>query len=279
MKVINLNNLKEKIMVENLVIGHFNIVHNGHIKLFQDLSNFSFLIFQDNPSKKFNLYNIEERIENLKKFSPKYIFVYNIFNDNCDAQTFINKYLLKYLVIQKIYVGSDYKFGKNKSGDVNTLKQHFNVTVVENDNLISTSKILNLIETGDIEQANSLMTQNFYYSGIVVKGKGIARKNFFPTANIIENKNIIIRHGSYVSRTFIDGKEYKSISFIGIPKSLEALHNFVETYIFDFNKDIYGKFIKVEILKFIRDNQKFDNIQELIKNINNDLNVAKNYFK
>lgn len=279
MKVINLNELKENIKIENLVIGHFNVVHNGHLKLFKNLKDFSFLIFQDNPNKKYNLYNIEERIKNLEYFKPQYIIVFNIFSDNCTAIEFINNYLKKHLIINQIYVGSDYHFGKDKSGDVNTLKEFFNVNVIDNTNDYSTKKIVEMLELGEVEKANQWMPIKFYYSGIVTKGKGIASKSFFPTANIIDNKNINIRNGSYITRTHFDNKIFPSISFIGIPKSLESAHKFIETYIFDFNQDLYGKELKVEILKFIRDNQKFNNIDELIKNINNDLRIAKSYFK
>ena len=277
MKIVNLNNLNTHYEIKNLIIGHFNIIHNGHLKLINKHKNFSFLIFQNNPSKCYNMYSLDERIENLKQFKPDYIFYFDILEDNCDAVQFIEKYLKK-IKIENIIVGSDYRFGKDKSGDVNLLKKYFNVELVNNDEVISTHKILSLIENGEIQKANSLSAFNFYYYGEVIHGKKIGTKNFFPTANIVQNKTIKIKAGSYVSKTLIDKKWYESISFVGIPKTVESNLEVVETYIFDFSENIYGKKIKVELLKFIRENQKFDSFDELLKNIKNDLQIAKDYF-
>lgn len=278
MKIIYLKDtLNKKIDIDNLIIGHFNVIHNGHIKLFSNLKNKSFLIFEDNPSKPYKLFNLKERIENLKIFKPKYVLIFNILENNCNAIDFIKNILIKNLNIKKIIVGSDFRFGKNKIGDNDLLKQYFNVVEINNDKKISTSLIVDLLKNGNVEQSNKLMSFNFYYTGIVVKGKGIARQKFFPTANIIDNKNLEIKNGSYASKTLYNGKWYSSISFIGIPKSIEKDHKFVETYLFDFNENIYGKKLKVEILKFIRENQKFNSFDELVKNINNDLSIAKKY--
>lgn len=278
MKIIYLKEtLVKKINIDNLVIGHFNVVHKGHFKLFSHLENKSFLIFEDNPSKPYKLFNINERIENLKIFNPQYIFVFNILENNCTPIEFIENFLLKNLNIKNIIVGSDFKFGKDKMGDIKLLKNYFNVKEIINDKKISTSLIVELLKNGEVEKSNKLMLFNFYYTGIVVKGKGIAKKQFFPTANIIDNKNLDIKNGSYVSRTLYNNKWYPSISFIGIPKSIETDHKFIETYLFDFDKDIYGEKLKVEILNFIRENQKFNSFDELVKNINNDLSIAKEY--
>lgn len=278
MKIIHLkDNFSKKIDIDNLIIGHFNVVHKGHFKLFAHLKNKSFLIFEDNPSKPYKLFNIQERIENLKTFKPKYIFIFNILENNCNPIEFIENVLIKNLNIKTIIVGSDFRFGKNKLGNIKLLKKYFNVNEINNDKKISTSLIVDLLKNGKIDESNDLMLFNFYYTGIVVKGKGIAKEKFFPTANIIDNKNIDIKNGSYISRTLYNNKWYPSISFIGIPKSIETDHKFVETYLFDFNKDIYGEKLKVEILKFIRENQKFNSFDELIKNINNDLDIAKKY--
>lgn len=277
MKILNLNNLDKNYDVDNLIIGHFNVIHKGHLKLINKHKNFSFLIFQNNPSKSYNMYSLDERIENIKQFKPKYIFYFDILEDNCDAIQFIEKYLNK-INIKNIIVGSDFRFGKDKNGDVNLLNKYFNVDCINNDEFISTHKILSLIENGEIEKANSMSAFNFYYYGEVIHGKKIGTKNFFPTANIVQNKTIKIKAGSYVSRTFVDKKWYKSISFVGIPKTVESSLEVVETYIFDFSENIYGKKIKVELLKFIRENQKFNSFDELLMNIKNDLEVAKNYF-
>lgn len=267
---------RPKTKVENLIIGHFNLIHKGHLTLFKNLKNFSFLIFENNPSKSIVLYTLEERINNLKLYSPKSIYVFNIIENNMESTEFIDK-VLKVINPKKIIVGKDFYFGKDRKGDVKTLANFFEVVSLDKFNNISTSKIYELLKDGKIEVANKLLDFYFYYSGKVVHGKKIASKSFFPTANVVDEKQAEIKNGSYVSLTEIDNKLYKSISFLGIPKSFEQNIKYIETYIFDFNENIYGKHIKVSLLKFIRENQKFNTIDELITNINNDLKEAKKF--
>ena len=262
--------------INNLVIGHFNLIHKGHLTLFKNLDSFSFLIFENNPSKSTVLYTLEERIDNLKRYKPKSIYVFNILENNLESIDFINK-VLKVFNPKNIVVGKDFCFGKNRQGNIETLSNFFNVVSFDKFKNISSSKIYELLKIGKIQDANKLMDFYFYYSGKVVQGKGIATKSFFPTANIIDTKQADVKTGSYISLTEVNKKIYKSISFLGIPKSFEQNVKFIETHIFNFNKDIYGKNIKVFLLEFIRENQKFNSMKELIENINNDLKIAKKY--
>ena len=278
MQIIKLNGNKKLFKIKNLIIGHFNVIHKGHLQLFCNTSNLSFLIFENNPSKKYQLYSLEERIKNLAFYKPDYIFIFDIAKDNCTANDFLNKFMIHFLKAQMVHVGSDFKFG-NDLKTVSLLKQYYKVNVIEKNKNISTKKIVEYLENGEIEVANELMDRNFYYEGTVVENKKMAAKLFFPTANIYDNKKIFLKEGSYISQTFFRNKLHKSITFIGKPKSINDSKRFVETYIFDFYDNIYNEIIQVELLKFIRENQKFDNMDELIKMINNDLKIAKNFFK
>lgn len=262
--------------IENLVLGHFNLIHYGHYELFKELKNFSFLIFENNPSKFKRPYSLDERIENLSRLNPEYIFVYDILKNNIDADQFINEVLLKIKPLN-IVVGSDFCFGKNKKGNVELLKSFFNLKEVYKNEFYSSRNIIELMESGFLEKANEMMLFNFYYSNVVIKGKGLASELNVPTANIEDNKDIKIPSGSYSSVTLIDNKLYKSISFIGIPKSFENTKPTVETHIFDFNQDIYNKKIKIFPIQFIRPNQKFDDIKTLVKFIKNDCDIAKKF--
>lgn len=273
----------EKDFVDNkdnqyLVMGHFNVIHQGHFNLFKNLEKFSFFIFENNPSKLYRIYNLKERIQNLSKFNPENVYVYDILQLNLDSTEFIEK-ILKKIKFKTIVVGSDFKFGKNRNGNVELLKKYFDVKVVEVDTINSTKHIHNLLKDGKIEEANNILMHNFYYENKVVDGKKMARKMFKPTANILDEKTMDLKSGSYVSITFFNNKYLPSISFIGIPKSFEDNRSFVETHIFDFDEDIYNKTIKVYPISFIRENQKFNDINILKKNIINDFEVALNYFK
>ncbi|MCF0218107.1 MAG: bifunctional riboflavin kinase/FMN adenylyltransferase [Malacoplasma sp.] len=270
--------IKDQYDVENLILGHFNLIHYGHYLLFQKLSNFSFLIFKNNPNKLKAPYSLEERINNLSFYKPDYIFIYDIFKYNIAPLEFINQVLLK-LNPKMITVGSDFLFGTNKSGGINLLKKYFNLNVIEREKEYSTTNIVSLLEDGDFEGANKKLTFNFYYCGHVIKGKGLASNLKTPTANIEDYKNLKVKNGSYISCVQIGNKLYKAISFIGIPKSFELNKSFVETHIFDFNQNIYCEKIKVYPLKFIRENQKFSDFKQLSNAIENDCKIARNFFK
>ena len=248
-----------------LILGHFNVIHKGHYNLFKELKSFSFFIFENNPSKLFRTYNLNERINNINSFDPKTIYVYDILKSNLDSIEFIEK-VLKKINFKTLVVGSDFRFGKNRVGDVELLKKYFDVKVIKKDNY-STTQINNYLINGQIEQANEMLVYNFYYENEVVKGKQLARKLFKPTANIIDEKSIDLLSGSYCSMACVDNKFYKSISFIGIPKSFEDNKSYVETHIMDFDQEIYGKTIKVYPLSFIRKNEKFNDIKDLEKAI------------
>lgn len=260
-----------------LILGHFNVIHKGHYNLFKELKSFSFFIFENNPSKLFRTYNLNERINNINRFDPKTIYVYDILKSNLDSIEFIEK-VLKKINFKTLVAGSDFRFGKNRVGDVELLKKYFDVKVIKKDNY-STTQINNYLINGQIEQANEMLVYNFYYENEVVKGKQLARKLFKPTANIIDEKSIDLLSGSYCSMACVDNKFYKSISFIGIPKSFEDNKSYVETHIMDFDQEIYGKTIKVYPLSFIRKNEKFNDIKDLEKAIWSDYKKALKYFE
>ncbi|MDE5841781.1 MAG: hypothetical protein K2H11_02260 [Malacoplasma sp.] len=279
MKVVEIDlDFKENFKCENLILGHFNLIHFGHYKLFSSLKNYSFLIFTNNPSKQKIPYSLEERIANIARFNPERIFVYNILKNNVDPSSFINN-VLKKINPSTIIVGSDFCFGRNRTGKVDLLKKYFNVIEIKVYKKYSSSKIINLIESGNLKSANDLMLFNFYYQNKVIKGKGLATKLSIPTANIEDNKQIKIPSGSYASITLIDNIPYKSASFIGIPKSFEINKSFVETHIFNFNCDIYNKLIRVYPVEFIRENQKFNDINLLVKAIKSDIEKIKKVLK
>lgn len=113
--------------------------------------------------------------------------------------------------------------------------------------------------------------------GKVIQGKNRGRKLGYPTANIKGLKNI--DHGIYISQTFYNGKKYKSATFIGNAITFDENEIFAETHLLDFNEDLYGKVIEISLIKKIRENQKFESVQNLVKQIEKDIEVVREYFK
>jgi riboflavin kinase/FMN adenylyltransferase len=134
--------------------------------------------------------------------------------------------------------------------------------------------------TGDVKTANELLGRNYQFSGPVVKGRQLGRTIGFPTANIQVQKKykLIPKNGVYATQVFLRNKQYRGIMNIGNRPTVEGLGRTQEVHIFEFSDDIYGETIKVEILEFIREETKFENIGDLIKQIELDCQSAKSIF-
>jgi riboflavin kinase/FMN adenylyltransferase len=188
---------------------------------------------------------------------------------NLTAEDFL-KYLKK-LKAKEIIVGEDFRFGKDRKGDINLLKNHFNVEVIKEikikDIPVHAKIIRNLIRKSQIKTANKLLGHNYKIKGLQIKGQGLGNKELVPTINLEIFKPYILPQGVFLTLT----NNSPSLTFIG-KRSTD--NNFsVETHLLDF-KPIKGMII-VEFLDFIRENKKFSSLQELKKQILNDIDLAK----
>ncbi len=201
---------------------------------------------------------------------------------------FIEKYILS-MNTKAVVCGFNYSFGKNAKGDSrfleNSLEKHgIKTYVIEKfvkENIqVSSTAIRELIETGKIELANILLDSEYIISGNVVCGFKRGHKLGFPTVNIepAEDK-CILPNGVYLTRTVIDGISYNSVTNIGDNPTFGNEKVSVETHIFDFNEDIYSKFITVKFLSKLRDEKSFNTQEELISQLNIDKESALIYFQ
>ena len=179
-------------------------------------------------------------------------------------------------------IGYDHKFGKDRLGDINTLKNHapnFNYTVEEISKkdietiAVSSTNIRRALEQGDINQATSFLGHPYFLIAKVIKGKQLGRTLGFPTANLkIEGTDKLVpKIGVYFVEIFIEGQNYFGMLNIGINPTTDNNTNLkMEVNIFNFEKDIYNKSIKLNFIKRLRDEQKFNNLNELIEQLNKD---------
>ncbi|MGL5246236.1 MAG: riboflavin kinase [Mycoplasmoidaceae bacterium] len=269
--VVILNDLKKNMKdIKNLAIGEFDLIHKGHEKILKD-KNISILTFINNPNKKHSIFNDNYKINQIKKLRPEWIFIYDISNKNISAKKFIDIFLMK-INPKKIIVGSDFKFGKNAKGNTNLLKKYFNLEIIERDKNYSTSKIKDLIIKNDFYSVNKKLYHDFLFEGLIVRGKQLGRKLGFPTANIIIKTEFPFTNGSYYSKVIINGEYFDGMTYITSNENIDIL---VETFIFDFNENIYGKKIEVIPLAFIRKTEKFNNMDLLINAIKKDESKAR----
>jgi len=188
----------------------------------------------------------------------------------------VNEYNIRYAVC-----GYNYRFGKGGSGDTELLKKlgeryGFETEIMKEETLlgesISSSRIRELISLGEIKLANTLLGRNFFIRGKVCEGKHLGRTLGFPTANVFPpEKTAMLKNGVYGTAVTIDNEKYSAITNVGINPTVGGEKLRTETYIPDFNRDIYDKEIKIEFLDFIRNERKFDSIEDLKKQVLEDI--------
>ncbi|MBU5669068.1 bifunctional riboflavin kinase/FAD synthetase [Peptoniphilus sp. MSJ-1] len=301
MKIIKID-LDYKATEESIIaLGNFDGVHRGHIELIK--------IAVENAkklNKKSSLLIFEEHTDNIIKMGKKNIITTNdtkfkILEElgvdlvylikftkefmSYSPMEFLKDFLIENLKIIGVVVGYDYTFGYKKSGDTKFLldnKDLFeSVSVIEqisfNGEKISSTLIRNLIVDGNIKDANYLLSRPYKLIGKVIHAKGLGKKMGYPTANLELIDNFVIpKYGVYDSNIYVNGKKFKASTNIGTNPTVEHDGIKIEAHILDFDEDIYGEIVELELIDFIRPELKFDNVKELFDQIAKDVEVTKN---
>lgn len=203
---------------------------------------------------------------------------------------FVEKVLIKQLNIQKIIIGYDHKFGKNRAADFNDLiafGKEFGFEVEEipakqvDEVAVSSTKIRNSLLEGNISLANAYLGYSYMLSGIVVKGNQLGRTIGFPTANIkiSENYKLIPKNGVYVVSAIVNNQTIFGMMNIGIKPTLGDNVQTIEVHLLDFSEDIYGQEIQVNVIERLRDEQKFESFEALKSQLEIDKTNTLDYFK
>jgi len=290
-----------KLKPRTLLIGNFDGVHLGHQSLIEFAkkiaresdTELSILTFKPHPrevilNKKVDLIlPYFEKIKMLKSFSVNSIdeIGFNKEISKMSPNDFISKFLEASGAVN-IIVGKDFKFGIHASGNVDTLvsykKSLFKVHAIEIEHIvdkrISSSLIKEFLSQGCICEVNRFLGRNYYIKGEVVEGEKRGRQIGFPTTNLKTEWNLLPKEGVYVTYIFVNGKRYNGITNIGYRPTFGKKDLLIESHLFDFNEFIYGLEIKIEFLKRIRSEKKFDSVEELIENIKKDVLFAKKRF-
>lgn len=281
--MVKINNLlTEKIIKSNLplVIGYFNCIHLMHHKLLSKYPNFNILTFNDFAGKNKNkIYSFQQRIDALKKYNPKIIYIYKIQNYNIKGLDFVNNFLKK-INPNKIIVGSNFQFGSDHK-KVCFLDKYFNVEKIKQNKNISTTNIVNLLHNGKIQQANNFLKKNYAYTSKIIQGRHLGCKIGYPTINLRLNDLLILPDGVYVTKIYFKNKWFKSVTFIGKSKTTRSFHRTIETHIINNSFKflcIENLLVKIEFICFLRKNKKFLNVLKLKKQISVDIDNALKCF-
>jgi len=295
----NSNSIDKKFFNSFLAIGNFDGVHLGHQALLLKVCNYSkkfkkkFGIFTFDPLPKDYFSNSDNRILNtndkidfIKKFRTDFIIKQN-FNYNFSKIShvdFVKNILFKKLKVSNIFVGEDFKFGFQRKGNISFLKQvskkyNFKIFVINfrkfKNQKISSSKIRDLIQSGEISLVNKMLGRPWLVSGIVIKGNKIGRRIGFPTANIKIFNQIKPLFGVYAVKIICNKSTYNGIANYGVRPTFGKSEPVLEVNIFGKNHNFYNKNVKVLFIDFIRKEKKFENSKMLIRQIKKDIKFAK----
>lgn len=288
-----------------LTIGTFDGLHIGHQKIIRKIvqlaneENCNSLVLsffphprmvlqQDNSIKLLNTSNEKEKLFDELGVDHLIIHPFDQEFSRITAKDFVKKILVDQLHCKKIVIGYDHRFGQNRTADINDLiafgnEFGFEVEQISAEEInaitVSSTKIRNAITEGKIEIANNYLGYCYNFTGKVVKGKQLGRTIGFPTANIAidETYKLLPKSGVYIVSTFINSKKHFGMMNIGTRPTINGENQTVEVFIIDFNQEIYNTFITIEVLHFIRDEQKFDSLDALKNQIENDKNYTLSY--
>jgi riboflavin kinase/FMN adenylyltransferase len=204
------------------------------------------------------------------------------------ATDFVQRFLVGRLKTKKLWVGRDLRFGQGRKGGTEDLirvasQVGFQVGVLDPISTagvrISSSRIRELVEAGCVDEVQPMLGRYHFVSGTVVTGQGRGRKLGFPTANISSQTEVIPRNGIYATLIEVKAKQWRSVSSVGVNPTFGGGVRTVESFIFDFESDIYGEAARLSFVKRIRDEKKFAAVEELITQIRGDADQAKAIFQ
>ena len=205
-----------------------------------------------------------------------------------EAETFIKETIFERLQAREVYLGKGFEFGRNRGGNIELLKKMseelgFFAAEVPEVRLcgqrISSSKIRELLKHGKVNRARRYLGRPYGVEGQIEHGSQRGHEIGFPTANLKPHNRVIPKFGVYVTATLIDGVWRRSITNIGVRPTFETdVDPSIETYIFDFDNNLYGDVLRIRFLHRLRDERKFSGIEELKNQIQKDTRRALNYF-
>jgi riboflavin kinase / FMN adenylyltransferase len=290
-----------------LTLGMFDGVHIGHQSILKQLNTIAEeiggesvlitfnphprMVLQPNCDLKF-LNTLAEKEDVLKQFGLKHLIIQSFTREFSQVTSveFVKNLLVDQLHIDTLVIGYDHHFGKNREGNFEQLQvlskdYGFNLiqlqAIEENDTAVSSTKIRNALIEGNIAYANKALNYHYPISGKVVHGDKIGRTLGFPTANLdVDPNKLIPKDGVYAVDVFVEDKKYLGLLSIGFRETVtNSREHRVEVNIVDFNQDIYGETIRLEFLGKLRDEKKFNSLEELISAMNMDKENALKQFR
>jgi riboflavin kinase/FMN adenylyltransferase len=286
-----------------VAIGNFDGIHLGHQKILKFLEEKAkehdllslVLTFSPHPEKVLGknrictIQTLDQRIREIDKFNIQAVLVipFDKKFSSLSGQDFIQKIISDTLKAEVVIVGENFRFGKNREGDTSLLRRlsplfrfqvHSIPSVILNGETVSSSLVRQFLQEGRIEKAHALLGRNYEIEGTVIKGHSRGKSLGFPTANI-KTENEIIPQGVFITQTRIGLQTFPSMTNVGSQPTFKQKSMYIESFIIDFEKELYGEHIALGFLKKIRNEIKFRAPVDLIHQLEKDLAATKKFFK
>lgn len=282
-------------------IGNFDGVHLGHQQLLRELKvqanamnlPMAVVLFEPQPREYFQgtssparLLSLREKIAILKQCQVDIIYPirFNQTVAQTSAEDFARHYLFDFLNTKYLLVGKDFRFGKNRSGDVDLLLQlgrayqcevkTFNDLCIDGER-VSSTKIRSALDEADFSCAGRCLGRQYSITGRVIQGDGRGRQWGIPTANIKPNRLVLPLKGVFVVEVRVGARMIRGVANMGQRPTVAGTKNILEIHLFDFNESLYGQQLEVFFLHKLRDEVKFTTIDALIAQIHKDITAAK----
>ena len=301
--IANFNNPVRTIVT----IGTFDGVHIGHRKIIEKMiagasahnlksTLLTFfphprMVLQQNSDLKL-ITTLEEKQQLLTETGLDQLIIQPFTKEfsRFTARQFVKQILVDKLHVHKMVIGYDHRFGRNRTADITDLVEFGNVFKFDveeisaeeiNEVSVSSTKIRNALNAGDITTANAYLGYEFMLTGIIERGKGLGRQIDFPTANlkIVDDYKLVPANGVYVVKSVLQDKVVYGMMNIGYNPTVNGTKKTVEINFFDFNADLYGQKIQVHLLERLRDEERFDSVEILKEQLKNDRKNALKFIQ
>ena len=282
-----------------ITLGTFDGLHLGHQQIVNEIIQKSrqingrnfLLTFEPHPRKVIPgrndvklLSTLEEKVEILEELGLENLFVINFtteFSKQSPAE-FVKTYLINGIGLNEVIIGHDHHFGKERDGNFELLQKmgkdfNFSVTLIPEFSIegetISSTKIRNSLLAGDVVKASKMLGRNYSFKGKIVRGDGRGRKLGFPTANLSvgNDDKLIPAKGIYSAECIVENEKHFGLLSLGSRPTFHKDGDIIpEFYIFDFDRDIYDRVMQVNLVEKIRDEEKFNSVDDLITRMKQD---------
>ena len=303
MKIYKNFNISKNHKKSIILIGNFDGIHLGHQKLFKLANNYKkkfkrkvgVITFEPMPKiffnksfKNFRILSIDGKNQILKELGVDFIIIKKFDKkfSKIKSNFFIKEILSKKLEAKYIFVSNNFRFGNKREGDVKQLiknEKNHDYKIVKPQPLLSFKKVISstyirsLIEKSDLKKANKLLNKNWSIEGTVQRGRQQGKRIGFPTCNIDIKDYVVAMPGVYAVQVNLkkSKKSLKAIANLGYRPTFNQKKILLEVHIFNFSGNLYNKYLSVEFIKFIRKEKKFKSVDQLKKQIQRDLKIAR----